>query len=134
MRGGAGLNGWTTGLVVCPALNLLDDLTVVEVGRLGLVDPGLGLPVGAVCGGFGLLGSSGFGPGGRVASGLGLGWGFGASMGLMVGFLSTEKGLGLSLGLGPGTGLLGSVVMIWDWLMEGISMRVLLLESVRGLR
>lgn len=69
-----------------------------------------------------------------MASGLGLGWGFGASMGLMVGFLSTENGLGLSLGLGPGTGLLGSVVMIWDWLMEGISMRVLLLESVRGLR
>lgn len=134
IRGGAGLNGWTTGLVVCPELNLFDDLMVLEVGRLGLVDPGLGLPVGAVCSGFGLLGSSGFGPGARVASGLGLGWGFGASMGLMVGFFSTEKGLGLSLGLGPGTGLLGSVVMIWDWLMEGISMRVLLLESERGLR
>lgn len=62
-------------------------------------------------------------------SGFGLGWGFGARIGLIVGFLSTEKGFGLSLGLGPGIGLLGSEGMI-----EGISMRLLLLESVRGLR
>lgn len=90
---------------------------------------GLGLPGAAGCWGFGLFGGSGFCPERRVDSGLGLGWGFGARIGLIVGFLSTEKGFGLSLGLGPGAGLLDS-----EGMMEGISMRLLLLESVRGLR
>lgn len=98
---------------------------------MGLVDTGPGLP--DSCCGFGLHGGSGLYPAGRVDSGLGLVWGLGATMGLIVGFLSTAKGLGVSRGLGPGTGLLGSGVMLWDWLMGGISMR-LLLESVRGLR
>lgn len=133
-RGGAGLNGWTTGLVVCPVFNLLDVLKEVEAGRLGLVDPGLGLSVATGCCGFGLDESSGLYPASRVDSGRGLAWGLGATMGLIVVFLSKAKGLGVSRGLGPGTGLLGSGVMIWDWLIEGISMRLLLLESVRGLR
>lgn len=133
-RGGAGLNGWTTGFVVCPVFNIVDVLKEVGAGRLGLVDTGLGLTVATACCGFGLHRSSGLYPARRVDSGRGLVWGFGASMGLMVGFLSTAKGLGVSRGLGPGTGLLGSGVMIWDWLMEGISMRLLLLESVRGFR
>lgn len=132
-RGGAGLNGWTTGLVVCPVFNL-DVLKDVGAGRLGLVDTGLGLPVATGCCGFGEHGSSGLYPARRVDSGRGLVWGLGASMGLIVGFFSTAKGLGVSRGLGPGTGLLASGVMIRDWLMEGISMRLLLLESVRGLR
>ena len=55
-------------------------------------------------------------------------------MGLMLGFLSIVKGLGESRGLAAGAGLFGSAVMMWDWLMEGISMRLLLLESVRGFR
>lgn len=132
-REGAGLNGWATGLVVCPLVNLLDVLKEVEAGRLGLDETVLGLPVEAGCCGFGMHGGSGLYPAGRVDSGRGLGWGFGATMGLMVVFLSTTKGLGVSRGLGPGAGLLGSGVMIWDWVMEGISTR-LLLASVRGLR
>lgn len=129
-KGGAALNGWTIGMVVCPAINLLEVLKEVEVGRLGLDETGFSLQAG--CCGFGVYGSSGLCPGRRVDSGRGLVWGLGATMGLMVAFLSTAKGLGVSLGLGPGTGLLGSGVMIWDWLMEGISR--LLLESARGLR
>lgn len=130
-RAGAGLNGCTTGLVVCPAL--FDVLKEAEAGRWGLTDTGPGLLVATVCMGFGLHGSSALCPAGTVDSGRVLVWGLGATMGLIVGFLSTAKGLGVSRGLGPGTGLFGSGVMIWDWLMEVISMR-LLLESVRGLR
>lgn len=100
-RGGAGLNGWTTGLAVCPVLSLLDVLKEVAAGRLGLVDAGLAA-------GFGVLGGSGLYPAGRVDSGRGLVWGLGASMGLMVGFFSTVKGLGVSRGFGLGAGLLGS--------------------------
>lgn len=77
---------------------------------------------------------SGLNPARRVDSGRDLVWGLGASIGLIVGFLSRAKGLGVSHGLGPGTGLSGSGVIIRDWLMEGISMRLLLLESVKGLR
>lgn len=50
-------------------------------------------------------------------------------MGRIVVFLCTAKGFGVSLGLGPGTGFLGSEPM-----MDESSMRVLLLESVRGLK
>lgn len=132
-RGGAGLNGWATGLAVCPMSSVLDVLKEVEAGRLGLAETGLGLTAAIGCCGFGLHGGSGLYTAWRVDSGLGLGWGLGATMGLMVGFLSTAKGLGVSRGLGPGTGLLGSCVMMLHWLMEGMSMR-LLLESVRGVR
>lgn len=127
------MNGWATGLVVCPLVNLLDVLKEVEAGRLGLDETVLGLTVAAGCCGFGLQGGSGLNPAGQVDCGRGFGWGFGATMGLIVAFLSTAKGFGVSRGLGPGAGLLGSGVMIWDWAMEGISTR-LLLASVRGLR
>lgn len=73
IRGGAGLNGWTTGLVVCPVLNLLDVLKVEVIGWLELVDSGLGLPASTSCGGLGLPGSSGFCPGRRLGSDRGLG-------------------------------------------------------------
>lgn len=133
-RGGAGLNDWTIGLVVCPVFDLLYVLKEVGEGLLGLADTDLGLPLANGSCGFGLHDSSGLYPTRRVDSGLGLVWGLGASMGLIVGFPSTAKGLGVSRGLGPGTGLLGSGVIIWDWLMEGISIRLLLLESVKGLK
>lgn len=110
VRGGAGLNGWATGLVVCPAFNL-DVLIDVEVGREGLFVPSLGLPdKGGVCG-FGVLGSSGLYPVDRVDSGRGLVCGLGARIGLIVVFLSTVKGFGVRRGFGPSAGLLGSELM-----------------------
>lgn len=69
-------------------------------------------------------------PARRVGSGRGLVMGFGASMGLIVGFLSTAKGLGVSRGLGPGTGLFGSGVIIWDWFTEGIDLEGTLIAGV----
>lgn len=132
-RGGAGLNGWATGLVVCPAFNL-GVLNDVEAGRGELVVAGLGLLVGSVVGGFGVLGRSGLCPLSRVDSGRGLGWGLGARMGLIVAFLSTVKGFGVRRGFGLGVGLLGSGLMRRDWVREDTSSRFLLLESVRGLR
>jgi len=86
--------------------NLLHVLKEVGAGRLRLVDTGLAV-------GLGVLGRSGLCPARRVDSGRGLVCGLGASMGLIVGFLSTAKGLGVSRGLGHGTGLLGSEAMIW---------------------
>ena len=71
-KGGAGLNGWTTGLVVCPVFTLLADLKEVGEGRFEFVDTGLSLTGAAGCCGFGLHGGSGLYPGRRVDSGLGL--------------------------------------------------------------
>ena len=60
-RGGAGLNGCATGLVVCPVFSLGEGLKEVGAGRLGLVSTGLGLLVTPTfgCCGFGVLGGSG---------------------------------------------------------------------------
>lgn len=132
-KGGAGLNGWATGLVVCPAFNL-GVLKDVEAGRGEWAVTGLVLLVESVVGGFGVLGRSGLYPLSRMDSGRGLGWGLGARMGLIVAFLSTVKGFGVRRGLGPGAGLLGSGLMRRDWVRADTSNRFLLLESVRGLR
>lgn len=56
-------------------------------------------------------------------------------MGRIVGFLFTVKGFGVSLGLGPGTGFLGSDEIISvPWGPPELSIKLLLLESMRGLR
>lgn len=129
-KGGAGLNGWAIGLVVFPLFTLLDVLNEVEVGRLELVDTGLGLTMATDCSGSELLGNSGVCPVLLVDSGLGLVCGFGASIGLILFFFSTANGFGVSRGLGAGTGFLGSGVMICDCVIDGL----VLLESVRGLK
>lgn len=71
-RGGAGLNGWATGLVVCPVFNL-EILKDVEAGREELVVTGLGFLEVSGVGGFGELGRSGLYAVIRVDSGRGLG-------------------------------------------------------------
>lgn len=124
-----GFKTWASGLVVWPELGFDPGLKVVEAGRPAV---GLGLLTGC---GLEVLGGSGLEETGRVDSGLGLGFGLGARMGLIVGFLSTEKGFGVSLGLGPGTGFLGSgLIMRDDWVPGEPSISPLLLESVSGLR
>lgn len=59
VKGGAGLKGWATGLVVCPVLSLEEGLKEVGAGRLRLVDTDLCLLVKFGCGGFREAGGSG---------------------------------------------------------------------------
>lgn len=119
---GAGLKGCATGLFVCP---LGFDPVLKSGGRLGLL---------AGCG-LGALGRTGLEETGRLGSGFGFGCGLGAKMERIAGFFSTVKGFGVSLGLGPGTGLLGSEGIIsGPWVPPELSTKLLLLESMRGLR